>query len=78
MNAKLLYSILHVGGLRPAGCYDFRIPEPFNSETVPVTGDYTRRIVSEDSDEKTLDQAARYVLDRALRVRTSHVIFLIA
>ncbi|KAL8857683.1 MAG: hypothetical protein Q9178_005718 [Gyalolechia marmorata] len=59
--------VLHVGGIRPSGCYDFSIPERDNTRQVPVSGDFTIKIVSKEADEKTLDRAARYVLNVALR-----------
>lgn len=73
-----MYSILHVGGLRPDEGYDFRTPESHNTETVWVSGDYPWKIVGEDTDEKSLDLAARFVLDKALHVRASNVVFTVA
>lgn len=49
-----------------------------NSETVSVYGHYMREIVIGDSDGKSLDLAARYVLLEALEVRASDVRFMLA
>ncbi|KAL8926635.1 MAG: hypothetical protein Q9172_001671, partial [Xanthocarpia lactea] len=68
--------VLHVGGLRPSACYYFRIPERDNPEPVSVSRDFTFKIVSEGADEKTLNRAARYVLDVALRVRALAILLL--
>ncbi|KAL8929522.1 MAG: hypothetical protein Q9208_001191 [Pyrenodesmia sp. 3 TL-2023] len=66
--------VLHVGGLRPSGCYDFGIPKRDNTEQVSV--DSTLKIVSEEADEKTLDRAARDVLYEALDVRALAILLL--
>ncbi|KAL8945462.1 MAG: hypothetical protein Q9211_000027, partial [Gyalolechia sp. 1 TL-2023] len=59
--------VLHVRGLRPSGRYVFSIPERHcEREPVSVSEQSTLKIVSEEADDKTLDRAARSVLDEAL------------
>lgn len=54
------------------------MPERPYSKMVSVSGDYTRKIVRSDSDEKSLELAARFVLDKAIEVRASIVMFMLA